>query len=246
MRGFLDSLVIDGAMAEEAKREKRDLLVAWIDYRKAYDLVPHRWIIKVLRAVSVPKPIRLLVKRLITNGFQTKHQASLITHLMYMDDLKVCAKARESLEEVVRLVEGVSGAMRMELVLKKCAVAHMVQGAAVMAGGIPLKAGKEMYELEEEGFYRYLGVAQRFGADLGKTRQGVEKEYVTRIREIWGSRIDERGKIKAQNMWGTEVLRHSLGTVDWTQSNVKELDRATRRIMRQCQVHQYGASVARL
>ena len=89
-------------------------------------------------------------------------------------------------------------------------------------------------------------VAQRFGADLSKTRQGVEREYVTRTRVVWWSRIHVRGKVEAQNTWGAGVMQYSLGTIDWPRSTMKELDRTTRRIMRQNQAHQYGTSIARL
>ncbi len=65
-RGCLDALTIDQAVADEAKKDRRDLSVAWVDYRKAYDLVPHRWINQVLRAVAVPKPVRETVKQLIS------------------------------------------------------------------------------------------------------------------------------------------------------------------------------------
>ena len=113
----------------------------------------------------------------------------------------------------MRLVEEVSGAMGMELGLKKCAVAHMVHGVAVMAGGVPLEMEKEISELEEGGVYKYLGVAQRFGPDW-KTRQAVEKEYIARTREVCGSGLDMRGKVEAQNMWGAGVMWYSLGTID--------------------------------
>ncbi len=172
-----------------------------------------------------------------TKVFQADHQVKPITHLMYMDDLKVYAEDRENLEEVVRLVEEVSGAMGMELGLRKCAVAHMVHGVAVMAGGVPLEKEKEkeISELEEGGVYKYRGVAQRFGPDLRRTRQGVEKEYIARTRKVWGSGLDMRGKVEAQNMWGSGVIRYSLGTIDWPRSTMKELDRSTRRILRQNQ-----------
>ncbi len=115
-----------------------------------------------------------------------------------------------------------------------------------MAGGIPLDKEKEIRELEEGEVYKYLGVAQRFGPNPRKTRQGVEKEYIARTREVWGAKLDMRGKVEAQNMWGAGVMRYSLGTIDWPRSAMKELDRTTRRIMRQNRAHQYGASVARL
>ena len=62
---------------------------------------------------------------------------------MFVDDFKVYTKDREGLEKVVRLVEEVSGAMGMELGLRKCVVAHMTQGTIVMSGGIALKSGKD-------------------------------------------------------------------------------------------------------
>ncbi len=118
-----------------------------------------------------------------TNGFRAIHQAEPITHLMFVEDLKVYAEDRIGLEEAVRMVEEVLGAMGMELGLRKCVVAHMRQGTMVMSGGgggITLKSGKELSELEEGVVYRYLGVSQRFGADLTRTKQGVEREYIAR------------------------------------------------------------------
>lgn len=40
-RGCLDALVVDSMVAQEAKGEKRNLSMGWVDYRKAFDLVPH-------------------------------------------------------------------------------------------------------------------------------------------------------------------------------------------------------------
>ena len=36
-----DQLLIDKTVLREVKRVKRNLVVGWIDYRKAYDMVPH-------------------------------------------------------------------------------------------------------------------------------------------------------------------------------------------------------------
>ena len=64
-RGCLDALVIDGAICQEVRELKRDLAVAWIDYQKAYDLIPHRWIKKMLKSIRAPKPVRRGVRALI-------------------------------------------------------------------------------------------------------------------------------------------------------------------------------------
>ena len=52
-RGTKDQLLIDKAVLREAKRKKRHLSVAWIDYKKAYDMVPHSWIREVLAMMKV-------------------------------------------------------------------------------------------------------------------------------------------------------------------------------------------------
>ena len=131
---------------------------------------------------------------------------------MCADDLKVYTENKRSLTEVVNMVEEVSGAMGMELGLRKCTVAHLIRGRKVMDGGLKMETGKEIKELEEGEVYCYLGVAQRFGADTAKTKRRVEKEYITRTREVWRSEIGVRKKVEVQNVWGVGVLRYSLGT----------------------------------
>ena len=39
-RGCLDALAVDGMAVIESKMSKRNLSVAWIDYRKAFDMIP--------------------------------------------------------------------------------------------------------------------------------------------------------------------------------------------------------------
>ena len=48
-----------------------------------------------------------------TEGFHSTHQNEPVTHLMFVDDLKVYADGKRGLEEAVEVVEKVSGAMGM-------------------------------------------------------------------------------------------------------------------------------------
>ena len=43
-RGTNDLLYIDRAVIKEVKSRNKNLAMAWIDYKKAYDVVPHSWI----------------------------------------------------------------------------------------------------------------------------------------------------------------------------------------------------------
>ena len=42
-RGNKDQLLIDKAIVKDCKRRHTKLTMAWIDYRKAYDMVPYSW-----------------------------------------------------------------------------------------------------------------------------------------------------------------------------------------------------------
>ena len=43
-RGTKDQLLIDKMVIKNCKRRMTNLCLAWIDYKKAYDMVPHSWI----------------------------------------------------------------------------------------------------------------------------------------------------------------------------------------------------------
>ena len=52
-RGTKDQLLIGKAVMENCKRRKVGLSMAWIDYRKAYNMVPHSWIKKSMKMCAV-------------------------------------------------------------------------------------------------------------------------------------------------------------------------------------------------
>ena len=57
-RGTKDQLLIDKAILKDCKRRRKNLSMAWIDYRKAYDMVPHSWIMECLEMFSVAANVR--------------------------------------------------------------------------------------------------------------------------------------------------------------------------------------------
>ncbi len=48
-RGCLDALIVDAAVAGETKLRRRNLSIGWVDYKKAFDMVPHPWLKCVLK-----------------------------------------------------------------------------------------------------------------------------------------------------------------------------------------------------
>ena len=64
-RGCLDALLVDSMVTQEAMKSKSDLSVAWIDYSKAFDRVPHQWLIKMLKTIRALKPLRQTLANLL-------------------------------------------------------------------------------------------------------------------------------------------------------------------------------------
>ena len=60
-RGTNDLLYIDGAVFKEVKSRNKNLAMAWIDYKKAYDMVTHLWMIEFLDLFGVPENIKSLL-----------------------------------------------------------------------------------------------------------------------------------------------------------------------------------------
>jgi len=66
-RGTKDQLLIDKAVLKQAKLMKHSLSMAWVDYRKAYDLVPHSWLLKIMDLSKIAGDIRELIANSMNN-----------------------------------------------------------------------------------------------------------------------------------------------------------------------------------
>ena len=57
-KGTADLLFIDKIILREVQMRKKNLAVAWIDYKKAHGMVPQSWIVECLDMVRVCEQIR--------------------------------------------------------------------------------------------------------------------------------------------------------------------------------------------
>ena len=64
-RGCIDCLAVDKMVITHARfKGLRTLSVGWIDFEKAYDRVPHKWVTSVLDTVRAPRWVRTIVGHL--------------------------------------------------------------------------------------------------------------------------------------------------------------------------------------
>ena len=67
-RGTNDQLLSDKTVVINSRRKKTNLNAVWIDFRKAYGMVPHSCILKTLKLVGAARKIIELLKRSMHNG----------------------------------------------------------------------------------------------------------------------------------------------------------------------------------
>ena len=65
-RGTKDQLLVDKTILKETKKLKKNVAMSWIDYKKAYDMVPHSWIKEILDMTGVAGNIT----KVVTNSME--------------------------------------------------------------------------------------------------------------------------------------------------------------------------------
>lgn len=87
--GCTDQLLINKMTMEDIKKNRRSAFLMWFDYKKAFDSVPHSWIIKALELAKVPKKIidniKMLKKFWVTEvTLQTETETVTTEEIQYL------------------------------------------------------------------------------------------------------------------------------------------------------------------
>ena len=131
--GTVNNLITDRMVCQDAQRSRRNLHMAWIDVSKAYDSVDHRWLVEMFKLHRFPEWFGLESSEIIhfkkglpqgdslcptfftlslnpiawklraTSGYKLSKP---VTHLLYIDDLKMYASSENNFERVMRTVKG--------------------------------------------------------------------------------------------------------------------------------------------
>ena len=62
-RGTKDQLLIDKMIIRNCKRRGTNLAMAWIDYKKAFDMVPHSWLVECMELFGVASNMKNLISK---------------------------------------------------------------------------------------------------------------------------------------------------------------------------------------
>lgn len=296
-RGSKELLVIDNLITKQAKKKLKNISMAWIDYRKAFDSVPHSWLLEVLRTYKVNKQVIKLLENLMSTwrttltvynkaasyrttevhikrgmfqgdglspmwfclalnmlskmlnrssyGYSINDQ-TLITHLFYMDDLKLYAKGKKQLEGLLELVRRYSEDITMEFGLKKCATVNVRRGKITAEDSVILADGREITSLSTEDRYKYLGIQQSYEIKQKENKDNTKNELLRRVNKVLRSQLSAKNKITAINIWAVPSFTYTVGILSWSTTELGQVDRNIRSLLTKHGILHPNSAVERL
>ena len=169
-----------------------------------------------------------------------------VSHLLYMDDLKLYGKNHKEIESLLHTVEIFSSDIQMSFGIRKCAYIGLKRGNVYSLQDIDLCNGESICSLALGSTYKYLGILEADVFQQSEMRNKVTKEYYRRVRLILKSELNSRNKFLSINAYAIPVIRYTVGLIKWPTSLLKAIDRQTRKLLTIYRAHHPQADVDRL
>ena len=123
-----------------------------------------------------------------------------------MDDLKLYSSNNNQLRALLETTQIFSNDIGMSFGLEKCAKISIVRGKVKNRDNIILSSGEEIRELNNQKFYKYLGVEENKVIGHTETKEKLSKEYFSRLRKILKSELNSYNMIMAINQWAVPAI----------------------------------------
>jgi len=121
-------------------------------------------------------PLTEQLNRLNT-GYEEHTTKTKISHLLYMDDLKLITKSEEKLQKQIQTVKAYSGDTHMEFGIEKCAKIAFKRDKLAHSQYLVIDINREIQELEQGKMYNYLGIEESKGIQHQQMKERLKQEY---------------------------------------------------------------------
>ena len=69
VRGTVEQLLINKSILKNVRLMRRNLVTVWLDYRKAFDSIPHSWLLHALKLAKLPNHLLMAIKNLTESWY---------------------------------------------------------------------------------------------------------------------------------------------------------------------------------
>ncbi|XP_041985521.1 uncharacterized protein LOC121737855 [Aricia agestis] len=169
-----------------------------------------------------------------------------ITHLLYMDDIKLFAPDRQQLEHLLKLTEKFSADIYMTFGTDKCKINCILKGKHTHTEPLNLELQEGTIDsMQAKDTYKYLGYIQNTAIDHKEIKNTLKIKYKQRLNKILKTQLSGRNKIKAVNTYAIPILTYSFGIIRWSDTDLEALNTATRTACYKHNIHHIHSAVER-
>ena len=149
-----DLLFINKMILKEVRMRKKNLAVAWIDYKKAYDMVPYSWIVEYLRMVVVSEQIK---------HFLSESMKAWRVDLTYNNQ----SLGRVDIKRGIFQVDSLSPLLFMLCVISLTVILHKSESAYQFFMDLLFMDDLKLYAKNEKGLESLVQTVPVFSDDIG-------------------------------------------------------------------------------
>ncbi|XP_063891152.1 uncharacterized protein LOC110374959 [Helicoverpa armigera] len=187
-------------------------------------------------------------------GYNLKHTTTdetTISHLIYMDDIKLYTKTEKEMRKLIDTTTEFSTDINMQFGFDKCKTLHIIRGK-VKPGDYTINTTDTtnttetinttdttdttdrtnttdtITAMEPTDLYKYLGYKQLKGLDHTAIKHTLTTEYKRRVTAVCKTQLTGKHLIKALNTYAIPILTYSFGVIKWSKTDILQLERTTR------------------
>ena len=124
-----------------------------------------------------------------TDGYKlSKPIEGKITHLLYVDDMKVFAASQSKLDRVLKVTKTAMEDIGLIWNKKKCSIAHIKKG---VLDGTNHNDRQSITNLKDRENYRFLGILENTQQEDSKVLETTSETYQQRLSVIWSSPLSD-------------------------------------------------------
>ena len=147
-------------------------------------------------------------------GYQVHGTETKISHLLYMDDVKLLGRNENDLENEMKIVQTISKDINMKFGLEKCPRIFLKRGSVQCKMHVGSTFENDVKELDPRKAYKYLGIEESFDIQHKNEKEKLKKEYLRRLRLVLSTELSAKNKIQAIGSLAVPVLRYSFGIIN--------------------------------
>ena len=166
-RGTPELLYIDQHILNESKTRRKNLAMAWIDYKKAYDMVPQSWIIHCLKMYKISHEVINFIEKTmqtwrveLTAGGRSLAETKIQRGIFQGDALS--------------LLLFIIAMMPLNYILRKCIAGYKLDGSQEKINHLMYMDDIKIFAKNEKELETLIHAVRVYSQDIG-IKFGIEK-----------------------------------------------------------------------